>query len=331
MRRELQIAVDRLKGLSRVAIASHVDPDGDAVGSLFGMALILTGMGKEVTVRWPKGTSAPSQYDFLPGRELVGEAVAVDAFVALDCGSFGRLGSLMEEAKKTRELINIDHHPDNDLFGTVNVVESRASSTSEIIYDFTEIAGVKIGKDVALCLYVGIVTDTGRFQYSNTTARTHLIAADLVEKGNIDIAETFHKVYERISYGSLMLLSSVVGSAVLLPEARFVYSVATRKMIDETGGRLEELENLIDYLRVVRDADVAALARELPDGRFRVSLRSKGAIDVSKIARRHGGGGHRNAAAFLEGGPISESLNLLLAEVGKARQEIAVGRDSGNR
>ena len=331
MRDSLERAARALKRVASVTVATHVDPDGDAIGSLLGIALILKGMGKKVVARWQKNMTFPPQYEFLPGREMISELPGnADAFVVLDCGSFNRLGDLVAEAKRHPHLINIDHHPDNDLFGTINVVEGRASSTSEMVYDFAKLAKAEIGKQAALCLYVGLLTDTGKFQYSNTTARSHLIAADLIGEGRIDVADTFCKVYEQLSFGSLKLLASVISGAVLRAESGLVYSVATRKLIDETGGKLEELENLIDHLRSVKSADVAALAKELPDGRFRISLRSKGEIDVSKIAREHGGGGHKNAAAFVADGSLIENISMIEDAVRGQKREID-GWSAGDR
>ncbi len=331
MRDSLERAAKALEEAASVIVATHVDPDGDAIGSLLGMALVLEGMGKRVVARWQKGMVFPPQYEFLPGREMISESPGrADAFVVLDCGSFNRLGDLASEAKSHCQLINIDHHPDNDLFGTINVVEGRASSTSEMVYEFAKLAKAEIGKEAALCLYVGLLTDTGKFQYSNATAKTHLLAAELIGEGQIDVADTFHKVYEQLSFESLKLMASVVSAAVFRAESGLIYSAATKKLIEETGGKLEELENLIDHLRSVKGADVAALARELPDGRFRISLRSKGDIDVSRIAREHGGGGHKNAAAFVANGSLVESIGVIEKAIRGQKREID-GRSAGGR
>ncbi|MHB0976041.1 MAG: DHH family phosphoesterase [Candidatus Aquicultorales bacterium] len=332
---DLGTAVSKINEVEKVAVATHVDPDGDAVGALLGMALILRKMGKDVAVLWHEGQPFPPQYVFLAGKNLLSEGPKdTEAFVVLDCGSPGRLGSLLDTVKSAQVLINIDHHPDNTGFNeykAINVVRSDASSTCEIVYDFAKTAGVGIEADAALCLYVGIVTDTGRFQYSNTSAATHEIVADLIRIGKINVTEVFHKVFEQLSYGSLKLMSAVVNSAVLLKESKLIYSVVTRGLIESTGGKLEELETLIDYLRMVRDADVAALVKEVPGGDLRVSLRSKGGVDVSAIARVFGGGGHRNAAAYPSSRSIEETVEALRQEVDKERG-VAVGeRNPGSR
>lgn len=316
MRDALVKVLEALEVAESIGLATHIDPDGDALGATLGMGLMLKAMGKRVFIRFPEGQVFPPQYAFLPGHDLASDTPQkADAFVALDCGSASRVGNLAEEISKVPAVINIDHHPDNDLFGTVNAVDPGISSTSEIIYELAKLAGVEFDRDLALCLYVGIVTDTGRFQYSNTKPRTHLVAADLIAKGRINVAEVFHLVYEQLSFGSLKLMSAVVNGAEFIPEVGLMRAVLTRRLVKETGGRLEELESLIDQVRMVKDAEVTVLARELQDGRYRISLRSKGAIDVSKIARELGGGGHRNAAAYLTDKPLDESFKMLEARI----------------
>ncbi|HEU4480576.1 MAG TPA: bifunctional oligoribonuclease/PAP phosphatase NrnA, partial [Actinomycetota bacterium] len=236
----------------------------------------------------------------LPGQDMLvhpHEIPGTPTFLAVDCGAADRLGDLEAAAKKADCLINIDHHPGNENFGDVNVVVTTASSTAELIAFLLRDLGVEFDRDIATCLYTGVFTDTGSFQYRNATPDTLRIAADLLE---YDVAKTeiAQQVFETSPFGYLKLVARVLGRAELHEGARLIHSSITHEDLRETGVGMEETDKVIDLLRSTRDADVAAIFKEQGDGDFRVSMRSKGRISVGEIARARGGGGHELAAGF---------------------------------
>ncbi|MDP9066839.1 MAG: bifunctional oligoribonuclease/PAP phosphatase NrnA [Actinomycetota bacterium] len=293
-------AIEALRAAPDVALACHVNPDGDALGSLLAAALGLKQLGKEVYPSWgATSVEVPSSYSFLPGADLIVPPVEVEragTFLALDCGAGHRLGSLEKRALSSSCLINVDHHPGNDQFGSLNIVVTTVSSTAEIVTRMLQDLGVEIDRDIATCLYVGIVTDTGRFQYSNSTPDTLRLAADLLSLG-VDAPRIAQEVYESSPFGFLKLVGRVLDRAVLHEDERFVYSWITLKDLKETGVAPDETDALIDLVRGTRAADVAAMFKEQSDGQWRVSMRSKGP-SVGDLARSRGGGGHELAAGF---------------------------------
>jgi bifunctional oligoribonuclease and PAP phosphatase NrnA len=309
-------AVAVLRDAREVALACHVNPDGDALGSLLAASEGLRRMGKPTYPSW--GTSpvkAPFAYSFLPGVDTLLQPEDVpetDVFLALDCGSSDRLESLESLAHKATSLINVDHHPGNEEFGTLNVVVTTASSTAEIVTYLLDDIGVDIDLGIATNLYTGIVTDTGRFQYSNSSPDTLRLAAGLLEKG-VSAPAIAKEVFDSSPFGYLKLLGRVLERATLHEDDRFVYSWITQKDLAETGVALDETEKLIDLVRATRAADVTAMFKEQDDGSWRVSLRSKGP-NVGALARSRGGGGHDLAAGF-SSVDIDRTVADLIAEL----------------
>ena len=301
-----------LQTAREVTIACHANPDGDALGSLLGASLGLRKLGKTVAASWgAEAPSLPLSYDFLPGAALL---VAPDAlrpsevFLALDCGAAERLGLLEETARASDQLINVDHHPGNELFGTLNIVVPDASSTAEIVTRLLQDLGVDLDEGIATCLYTGIVTDTGRFQYSNSTPETLRLAADLLALG-VPAPEIGRQIFESPPFEYLKLVGLVLSRAVLIAPLRFVYSWVELNDLERMGVAADDTDKLIDVLRATRAADVAALFKEQEDGRWRVSLRSKGP-SVGAIARAEGGGGHDLAAGF-----TADDMNRAIGEI----------------
>lgn len=293
-------AVTALRDAREVAIACHVNPDGDAVGSLLAASLGLQKLGKKTFMSWGSKLAEPlATFSFLPGMNdilMPADMPVTDTFLALDCGAGDRLGELETHAKKAETIINVDHHPGNDNFGTINVVIPEASSTAELVAELLRDAGVEFDRDIATCLYTGIVTDTGRFSYSNTRPQTLRLAANLLGY-DVSAPDIARDVFESSPFGYLKLVGHVLERAELFEEERFVYSWVTRADLDETGVAMEETDRLVDAIRGTRAVDVAALFKEQKDGRWRVSLRSKGR-GIADFARSHGGGGHELAAGF---------------------------------
>ncbi len=294
-------AVQALKDSTAVAVACHVNPDGDAIGSVLAASLALRRLGKTTYPSWgTPGLSMPVAYRFLSGADSVlqpTDVPDVEMFLALDCAAADRLGELEPRMRAAERVINVDHHPGNDRFGDFNLVVEGASSTAELTTALIKDLGVDIDLDIATCLYTGLVTDTGRFQYANSSPETLRLAADLIALG-VPVTTIGQEVFESSPFGYLKLTGRVLERAKLFEAERFVYSWITQEDLDETGVGLDETERLIDLIRSTRAADVAALYKEQPEGNWRVSLRSKGAVSVRRLAQSRGGGGHELAAGF---------------------------------
>lgn len=309
--------VDALRTADELVIATHVNPDGDAVGSVLATSLGLRQLGKKTHPTWGATPLVmPFNYSFLPASDTFVDPEDVPgarAFLALDCGAADRLGTLQTPAELSDLLINVDHHPGNENFGSLNIVVTTASSTAELMTRLLEDLGVDIDADIATCLYTGIVTDTGRFQYSNSSPDVLRLAADLIARG-VSWVEVAQEVFESSPFGYLKLLGRVLERAVLHENERFVYSWLNLKDLAETGVALDETDKLIDAVRTTRSAEIAAMFKEQPDGGYRVSLRSKGPRSVGAIARAHGGGGHELAAGFTAPS-VEEAVQIVLAEL----------------
>lgn len=293
-------SVKALADADSVALACHVNPDGDALGSLLAASLGLRSLGKSTQASWgSEPAEVPFSYGFMPGQDHLvqpHDVADADVFLALDCGAANRLGSLEERARNDGTVINVDHHPGNENFGKLNLVVTTVSSTAEIVTRLLQDLGVTIDRDIATCLYVGIVTDTGRFQYANSTPDTLRLAADLLALG-VDAPFIAQEVYDSSPFGFLKLTGRVLDRATLHEDERFVYTWITRKDLEETGVAMDETDKLVDIVRATRAADVAGIFKEQADGKWRASLRSKGP-SVGAIARARGGGGHDLAAGF---------------------------------
>lgn len=291
-------AVDALMASDEVIAACHVNPDGDALGSMIGLGRFLQRRGKKVWMSWgnPR-VGVPPQYIFMPGADEVVQPgdlpEQVKTFVAIDCGDVERLGVLKPRFEQAGTSINIDHHISNDGFGDINVINPQAASSSELVYELIKRMGGVPDTDEATVLYTGIVTDTGRFQFANTTPQTLRTAAELREVG-VDHAFIATQVYESTSFEYLHALGLVLFRAQL--EEGMVWSRLDRK--DLGGLDLDETEHFIDALRTVRESHLAVLLKELEPGIYKGSLRSRGDVDVAAIAKALGGGGHARAAGF---------------------------------
>ncbi|MHB8780914.1 MAG: DHH family phosphoesterase [Candidatus Geothermincolia bacterium] len=310
--------VEILLGRDEFYISSHVNPDGDSLGSLTGLAISLHAAGKKVLAALPDDGPLPPQYTFMPGLEFVIPVTempgACSCFIALDCGKADRLENLLPLASGCDELVNIDHHVDNTRFGSVNLIESRLSSTSEIVYALLLRAGMPVTPEVATSLYAGLMTDTGRFMHDNTNTRTFRAATELVALG-ADPHYVASQVYENQSIGYVRLMGLALARAVLDEDIALISSCISQEDLASTGASIQETEDLIDRLRVVGVARVAVLLKELRDGRTRASLRSSDGVDIAWLARKHGGGGHPKAAGFTSETGLQETLEVIRSEL----------------
>jgi phosphoesterase RecJ-like protein len=320
---DIEAVVAALRERDRFLVTSHEAPDGDALGSLLAMDLALRQLGKDTVMFLGGSPPLPGEYRFLelPDRGLVRERpadVAERTLVAVDCASESRVGAepgLVELAPFT---INIDHHHDNPGFGDVNLIVEDASSTAEVLADVFRELGVELTPEIAEALYVALVTDTGRFQYANTSPKALRLAADLVEAG-ADVHRVFQGVYENVQFAKLKLMARALESASVLEGGEIVVSQLLRSDFEAVGATEPYSEGIIDVLRSVEGAAVSALIREPPrDGppMRKVSLRSSvDEVDVSAIARKSGGGGHREAAGFSSDLSVEEITEFIVREV----------------
>ncbi len=303
---EIERAAAELRDRDRFILTAHEGPDGDALGSLLAMHHLLTQLGKDsLMFMAAKEFPLPIEYRFLPLEEVFHESPADMAdrtVVFLDCGNIDRMpvDFLTEGGNFT---INIDHHHDNTRFGDVNLVDTSASSTAEIVYELAGLLGGEITPDIASALYVGLVTDTGKFMYENTDAGTHRIAADLIDAG-VEVDETYRRLYEHVPLEKLKLVARALEGIERHCDGTLVLTYVKAEDYEATGAGEEMTEGIIDHLRSVEGAKVAALVRDQGSrGRAarKVSLRSSdGVVDVSAIARINGGGGHKRAAGLLD-------------------------------
>jgi phosphoesterase RecJ-like protein len=301
---DVAAVADAIRSNDRFLLVTHENPDGDALGSILATKLALDQLGKDSVMYLYGDAPLPAEYSFMPLAELRRQLPAdwrERVLRAVDCANESRLGPDPEPLVGAPLVIDIDHHHDNSRFGAVNLIVPNASSTGEVLRDLFAALGVELTPDIAEALYIALVTDTGRFQYSNTTATSLRLAAELVEAG-ADVHRIFRGVYETVQFAKLKLLARALERAQIYDGGRLVVSYLLRSDFTDIGAAEAYSEGIIDYLRMVEGADMAALIREPPrsDGpKLRISLRSSNdELDVSAIARKSGGGGHRQAAGF---------------------------------
>jgi bifunctional oligoribonuclease and PAP phosphatase NrnA len=301
---DFDAVIAALRAHDRFLVATHESPDGDALGSMLAATLGLRWLGKDVRMYLGGELPFPGEYAFLP----LGEVLRVPppdsetrVLLALDCANERRLGPDASILARPALVLDVDHHHDNSRFGAVNLVVADASSTAEIVDDLLAALGVPLSTEIAEALYVGLVTDTGRFQYSNTTPKAFRLAARLAEAG-ADVNGVFRHVYETVEFPKLKLLARALERAELHAGGRLLVSRLLRSDFAAVGAEEPYADGIIDILRQTEGTEVVALMREpitAAGPARRISLRSSNAaIDVSAIAREQGGGGHRQAAGF---------------------------------
>jgi phosphoesterase RecJ-like protein len=316
---DVAAVVDAIRAHDRFVLTTHENPDGDALGSLLAAKLAFNQLGKNSVMVLYGDAPLPQEYAFMPLADLQRrwpDDVSERVLVALDCANESRIAD-PEVLGRVPLSINIDHHHDNTRFGQINLVVSDASSTGEVLRDLLRELGLELTPDIAEALYIALVTDTGRFQYTNTTPKALRLAAELVEAG-ADVHRIFQGVYESVQFAKLKLLARALERAQVLEGGRIVVSYLLRTDFAEVGAAEPYSEGIIDFLRAVEGADMAVLIREPPrqDGPARrVSLRaSVDELDVSAIARKSGGGGHRQAAGFSSESSIDEITEFVRRE-----------------
>ena len=325
-----QEVVDQLARGTHFLLTTHENPDGDALGSLLAMHEILKQLGKDaVMFMSPDDLPLPFEYRHLPLDDVLHELpedLGIRTLVFLDCGNIERMPVDFNITDDSR-VLNIDHHHDNTRFGTTNLVVGSASCTAEILYELMDDLGADITPEIAYPLYVALVTDTGRFQYENTTATSHRMAADLIDRG-VDVHHTFRRLYENVPIEKLQLLERVLSRMQRFDDGRVTLSYLERKDYEDTKTDESYSEGVIDHIRALEGTLVAALVREQlrpeREGIRKVSLRAASPdVDVSVIARKESGGGHRQAAGFSTRKTSEELIEFL-------REEVAAQVDSGS-
>ncbi len=300
----LSQVVELIEKKDRFAITSHVRPDGDSLGSSLGFYWLLKALNKdiEVIMRDP----APHSYSRLPGAGAIRVTSAVDrtydAVFVIECSDIDRPG-LIDLEKQF--VVNIDHHSTTELFGTVNWIDSTASAVGEMIYNLCKATGVRVTKEIAECVYTALLTDTGSFHYSNTTERTFKIASELIRTG-VKPAKTAEAIFGSYQWPKIELLSQVLATAKRDESGHVAWMSQTLEMQQQTKASDEDADGFVNYPLTVGEVEATALFKECSPGVYRTSLRSKGDVNVAKVAEQFGGGGHRNAAGCTLKGDLEE-------------------------
>ncbi|HET9437734.1 MAG TPA: bifunctional oligoribonuclease/PAP phosphatase NrnA [Gaiellaceae bacterium] len=317
---DLIAVADAVRGHDRFLVTTHENPDGDALGSLLAMTLALEQLGKDGVMYLSGVIPFPHEYAFMQldaVRRTPPEDAAERVVLALDCANERRLGPDPGLLERAPLVVDVDHHHDNSRFGDVNLVVPDASSTGEILRDLFEELGVPLTPDIAEALYIALVTDTGRFQYANTTPKALRLAAELVEAG-ADVHRVFRDVYENVAFAKIKLLARALAKARVVEGGRIIVSDLERSDFAAAGAEEPFAEGIIDFLRAVEGTELVALIREPPTQNGptrRVSLRTRAeGIDVSAIARKSGGGGHRQAAGFSSEDSVDEIVDFIRRE-----------------
>jgi len=309
---ELFKLVDEAKS---IAIAGHVRPDGDCVGSCLGLYnyLLETTNGKQIDVYLE---SVPAAFSFLKNTEqALNEAkkdISYDLFIALDCGSRDRLGFTEELFLSSKHTVSLDHHISNTMFAEYNHVEDNSSSVCEVLCGFLEDS--RIGKETAECLYLGMVHDTGVFKHSNTSRKTMDTAGRMLEKG-VSASKVIDDSFYRKTYMQNQILGRCLLESVLLLDGKIIFSYVSQKMMQLYGAVPADLDGIIDQLRVTEGVEVAILVREEGMREHKVSMRSNGKVDVSKICCLFGGGGHKMASGCMMNGSVHDVINNLSGQI----------------
>lgn len=306
--------IDEVKDASAIAISGHVRPDGDCVGSCMGLYLYLKKELPEaqIDVFLEKPAAIFDCIDRIGDirTEFTSEQV-YDVFIALDCNE-ERLGGAAEIFQRARKKINIDHHISNHGDGDINWIEPHRSSTAELLYDLMDSA--KIDKEAAKALYIGIVHDTGVFRYSNTAPRTLQVAAELVKFG-FDFSKIIDETFYEKTYRQSQIMGRAVLESVRFLDKKCIVSVVTRQMMDFYQVTSKDMDGIINQLLAVKDVECAIFMYELGTLEYKVSMRSKGKVDVSAIAMKFGGGGHARAAGCSMNGTYHDNINNLSIEI----------------
>lgn len=310
--------IEAIKKYDSFFITAHVNLEGDSLGSQLAMKALLESLGKSAVI--VDNDPVPEHYKFLPMTDEISNKLDRDldfeAVLVLDCPTLKRVGKVRDLISKNKVIINIDHHISNEKFGAVNWVDANASSAGEMVYRLYKEMQIGLTKETALCIYIAILTDTGSFNYDNTSSVTHEIAGELLGYG-LNPARVSEDVYERRSVADIKFLGLVLSTLEVNKTGEVAYLVITKKMLKETGADLTKSEGVVNYARSIDKIKVAILFREDANAhnKINVSFRSKGDFDVNGLASSFGGGGHVKAAGCVIEGSLDEAKKKILAKV----------------
>ncbi len=278
-------------------ISTHVRPDVDGLASSFAIAAYLMSLKKKVQI--VIDDDLPSMYEFIPKvrsiRKYHDEKIKYDVAIILDCGDFNRIGHVKKTIDSNKTRINIDHHVTNDGFGTVNYVDTKASSTSEIVFELLKEAGFPLNPSVAMLLYMGIMTDTGSFRYDNTTARTHEVVSHLM-RFKFPVSKLYNKIYESVPLDNIKLFTKVVNNFQVSHDGKVVSVELNKKILEKFSGDFDLRDKIFSFLRSIKGVEVIVIFSESKKKLIRVNFRSQGSVDVASLAAFWGGGGHAKAS-----------------------------------
>ncbi len=299
-----------------IVLACHINPDGDALGSLLGLALALIPLGKNLVCLSQDGV--PDILRFLPGAEMVVQTTDVPMFdlaLVVDSGELARVGETVKPVvARARRVVDIDHHITVGSFGDIRILDAYAASTAEIVYALLQTLGAPITPDIATCLFTGIITDTGSFRFQNVTPNTLRVAAKLLEAG-APPAHISENVFENRTFAATRLLGSALSGLTQTADGRIIWTRITAQDFRTLGATDQDTEGVVNYVRGVRGAEVGILFREMDTGKVRVSLRSRESVNVAEIAARFGGGGHRMASGCTVDAPLAEAEQAVVSAV----------------
>jgi phosphoesterase RecJ-like protein len=315
----LRKVIASIKRNKKFLVTTHLNLEGDALGSEIAFRRLIQRLGKEVYI--VNDDQVPSNYDFLPGADKIikfkkGLKIEFDCFVILDCADLTRCGSVGTLALETKPILNIDHHTSNTRFGSINWIKPRVSSTARMVYELYKEMGVRLDKEAAVAIYVGILTDTGSFRYSNTTSYTHKIVAELMQYG-FNITDIYKRIYENITLRDMKLLTAILPKVRLDGQGRIAWFQIKRELLKGKKIFFDLTEYVLSFARAIKGIEVAVLFKESPIAKneIRVNLRSQGKVDVNRIAAFFGGGGHKTASGATLRASLTVARKKVLAKI----------------
>ncbi|MDA7543041.1 bifunctional oligoribonuclease/PAP phosphatase NrnA [Acidimicrobiia bacterium] len=299
-----------------ILITGHVNPDGDAIGSALALKLLLDSMQIDSTVSFDITGDLPSNLNHLPYDLITTPEVdSFDTVFVFDCGNSSRLGDLEEIVLNSSKVVVVDHHID-PTFGDIQIIDPKAASTTQVLYRIFKEEELPISKEIADCLMTGLITDTGRFQYSNTNAEVFAIASDLMDRGS-QLSLISENIYGSIELNALKLQSEIINRLILDTDLKFIYSVVYQEDYEKFNTTPAETDSLIDVVRLAKESEIALLLKEQIDGSFKGSLRSRTEFNVQQLASFFNGGGHKAASGFSSDSTVDDIILNIKNEIRK--------------
>lgn len=307
---------DKVEDAENIFLASHIQPDGDNLGSLLGLAKALSNIGKDVYIL--KSDEIPEDFKFLPGIEDIKEydGQNIDLFISLDCADENRLGENTRHMKNANFVINIDHHMTNTKYGDINIVDSKAAATGELVYLVIDFLGIDLDEDIATNLYTAISTDTGSFIYENTSSQTHAITSKLIDAG-ARTQDVSINIYQSNSLDKTRLFIEVIKDIELIYNNRVSIATVSQEKLKATNTSMDDTEGIVSFIRDIETVELAILFKEIEKDEIKLSMRSKKEVNVSDLCAKFDGGGHKRAAGCTIYKDLNTAKKLVLKEIEK--------------